>query len=94
MLYSYREVFLYAEYALTEVLLWFLQVPLKELQSDAEDLFDIVESDYEIKEAMKNIQHCKAHDAIYEAVDKLNSAREQDPKKDIEYVDISIEVHL
>lgn len=43
---------------------------------------------------MRNLQHCKADGAIHEAVDKLNSAPEQDQKKDIEYVDISIEVHL
>ena len=67
-------------------------MPLEELQSDAKDLFNIVECDSEFEEVMKSIQHNKANDAIHEAVDKLNSAPEQEHEKDIQYVDISIEV--
>ena len=62
-----------------------------ELQSDAEQVFAIVECDPEFQGIMKDLEHHRAKDAVHEAVNKLHTA--PDPETDrVEYLDISPEV--
>ena len=66
------------------------QISPHELQSDAEQLFAIVECDAEFEGVMQNLEHHTATEAVYEAVRMLHAAPEPDEK--IEYQNLSPEV--
>ena len=69
------------------------QISPEELQSDAEVLFAIVERDAEFEGIMRDIDHHKATDAVYEAVKVLHTASEPDTEAErIEFLDLSSEV--
>ena len=68
------------------------QISPDELQSDAEQLFAIVECDAEFEGIMQDLDHHRATDAVYEAVRMLHMAPE--PEERLEYLDLSPEVSL
>ena len=66
-----------------------LQIPPKELQSDADEVFKIAVCNPEFDGIMKNLEHQQASDAVHEAVNMLHSAPEPPEAPEPKYIQIS-----